>query len=81
MISIKDHTGSIISQTKDFSINGLCTENRHLLQWTPNDSTITNLRQSRLCLDLHRITASDNCTTAMESLAHLLTIHTSCVVL
>ena len=35
-----------------------------------NDSTITNLRQSLLCLDLNLITGSDNCTTAMESLAH-----------
>ena len=36
-----------------------------------NDSTITNLRQSLLCLDLNYITGSDNyCTTAMESLAH-----------
>ena len=36
-----------------------------------NDSTITNLRQSLLCLDLNHITGSDNnCTTAMESLAH-----------
>ena len=30
-----------------------------------NDSAITNLRQSLLCLDLNRITGSDNCTTAM----------------
>ena len=35
-----------------------------------NDSTITNLRQSPLCLDPNHITGSDNCTTAMESLAH-----------
>ena len=35
-----------------------------------NDSTITNHRQSHLCLDLGSITGSDNCTTAMESLAH-----------
>ena len=34
-----------------------------------NDSTITNLRQSLLCLDLDHITRSDNYTTAMESLA------------
>ena len=30
----------------------------------------TNLWQSLLCLDLNHITGSDNCTTAMESLAH-----------
>ena len=35
-----------------------------------NDSTITNLRKSLLCLDLNRITGSDNSTTAMESLSH-----------
>ena len=35
-----------------------------------NDSTITNLRQSLLCLDLNHITGSDNCTAAMESLDH-----------
>ena len=35
-----------------------------------NDSTITNLPQSLLCLDLNHITGSDNCTTAMETLAH-----------
>ena len=35
-----------------------------------NDSTITNLHQSRLCLDLNHITGSDNCNTAMGSLAH-----------
>ena len=35
-----------------------------------NDSTITNLRQSLLCLDLNHITGSENCTTAKESLAH-----------
>ena len=35
-----------------------------------NDSTITNLRQSLLCLDLNHITGSNNCTTAMESLSH-----------
>ena len=34
-----------------------------------NDSTITKLRQSLLCLDLNHITGSDNCTSAMESLA------------
>ena len=34
------------------------------------DSTITELRQSLLGLDLDRIPGSDNCTTAMESLAH-----------
>ena len=34
-----------------------------------NDSSITNLRQSLLCLDLDHITESDNCATAMESLA------------
>ena len=33
-------------------------------------STITNIRQSLLCVDLNYITGSDNCTTAMESLAH-----------
>ena len=35
-----------------------------------HNSTITNLRQSLLYLDLNHITGSDNCTTAMESLAH-----------
>ena len=36
-----------------------------------NDSTITNLRQSLLCLDLNHITGYDNyCTIAMESLCH-----------
>ena len=35
-----------------------------------NDLTITNLQQSLLCLDLNHITGSNNCTTAMESLAH-----------
>ena len=35
-----------------------------------NDSTITNLLQSLVCLEVNRITGSDNCTTAMESLAH-----------
>ena len=36
-----------------------------------NDSTITTLWQSLLCLDLNHITVSDNnCTIAMESLAH-----------
>ena len=35
------------------------------------DSTITDLRQSLLCLDLDQyITGSDNCTSAVESLAH-----------
>ena len=34
------------------------------------DSTITNLWQSLLCLDLNHITGFDNCTTAMESLVH-----------
>ena len=34
-----------------------------------NDSTITNLRQSLLCLDLDRITGSDSCAIAMESVA------------
>ena len=33
-------------------------------------TTITNLWQSLLCLDLNHITGSDNCSTAMESLAH-----------
>ena len=35
-----------------------------------NDWSIINLRQSLLCLDLNHITGSNNCTTAMESLAH-----------
>ena len=35
-----------------------------------NNSTITNLRQSLLCLDLDHIKGSDNFTTAMESLDH-----------
>ena len=47
-----------------------------------NDSTITNLRQSLLCLDLNHITGPDNCTTAIwNPQLMLLTIHTSCVVL
>ena len=29
-----------------------------------NESTVTNLRQSLLCIDLDHITGSDNCTTA-----------------
>ena len=48
-----------------------------------NDSTITNLQQSLLCLDLNHITGfENNCTTAMESLAHTVdNIHTSVVLL
>ena len=47
-----------------------------------NDSTITNLRQSLLCLDLDHITRSDNCTILLwNPYLLLLIMHTSCVVL
>ena len=40
-------------------------QNTNVKYHSINDSAIPNLRQSLLCLDLNRITGSDNCTTAM----------------
>ena len=45
-------------------------ENTNVKYCLINDSSISNIRESQLCLDLDSITRSDNCTTTMESLAH-----------
>ena len=54
----------------DCNIGTFCTLNVPRSTWNGH-STITNLGQSLLYLDLDRITGSDNnCTTAVESVAH-----------
>ena len=67
---ISDHLPLFIMKRSLFTKNS-SQQNTHVKYRLINDSTITNLRQSLLCLDLNPITGFDNnCTTAMESLTH-----------
>ena len=69
-------TGILISDVSDhlplfiLKRNLFTKKSAHVKYRLINDSTMTNLRQSLLGLDLDHITGSDYCTTAMESLAH-----------
>ena len=73
---ISDHLPLFILKRNLFTKKS-SQENTNMKYRLINDSTITNLRQSLLCLDLNHITGSDNSTTAMESLAHAVdNIHT-----
>ena len=66
---ISDHLPLFILKRNLFTKKS-SKQNTNLKYRLINDSTITNLRQSLLCLDLNHITGSDNCTTTMKSLAH-----------
>ena len=66
---ISDHLPLFIQKQNLFTKKS-SQQNTNVKYRLINDSTITNLRQSLLCLDLNRITGSDNCTKAMEFLAH-----------
>ena len=66
---ISDHLPLFIQKRNLFTKKS-SQQNTNVKYRLINDPTITNLRQSLLCLDVNHITGSDNCTTATESLAH-----------
>ena len=69
MSDISDHLPLFILKQNLFT-KKLFQQNTNVTYLLINNSAITNLRQSLICLNLNHITGSDNCTTAMESLAH-----------